>query len=55
LGWRNYAHGYALRFLSALSRREGGYAMWIDAAGFQKSLAALPLTIYQAAHRQLVA
>ena len=27
----------------------GGYAMWIDAAtSFQKSLAALPLTIYQA-------
>ena len=25
-----------------------GYAMWIDAAGFQKSLAALPLTTCQA-------
>src|SRR5215467_11430245 len=28
--------------------RHGGYAMWIDAAGFQKSLAALPLATCQA-------
>jgi CRP/FNR family transcriptional regulator, cyclic AMP receptor protein len=37
-----------LLFLSALSRREGHMPCGIDAAGFQKSLAALPLAVYQA-------
>jgi CRP-like cAMP-binding protein len=33
----------------ALSHHQGGYSMWIDAAAsFQKSLAALPLAVYQA-------
>jgi CRP/FNR family transcriptional regulator, cyclic AMP receptor protein len=35
-------------FFFAFSCHQGDMAMWIDAAGFQKSLAALPLTIYQA-------
>ena len=47
--WEGGTMSEVMRCFSRIRAIQGDMAMWIDAAaGFQKSLAALPLTIYQA-------